>query len=50
MRLHRALVCLVLSGRGKGWAQLALGETHLCYEGSRANWETGPGQEGRLPV
>lgn len=40
----------VPSGRGQGWAPLALGETHLCSEGSGANWETGPGREGCLPV
>lgn len=40
----------VPSGRGQGRAPLALGETHLCSEGSGANWETGPGREGRLPV
>lgn len=40
----------VRSGRGQGRAPLALGETHLCSEGSGANWETGPRREGRLPV
>lgn len=40
----------VRSGRGQGRAPLTLGETHLCSEGSGANWETGPRQEGRLPV
>lgn len=49
-RLHRAPACSVLSGRGEGRARLALGETHLCGEGSRANRETGPGREGCLPV
>lgn len=40
----------VRSGRGQGRAPLALGETHLCSQGSGANWETGPGREGCLPV
>lgn len=49
-RACTAPVCSLLSGRGQGRARLALGGTHLCGEGSRANRETGPGREGCLPV
>lgn len=49
-RARTVPVCSLLSGQGQGRAQLALGATRLCGEGSRANQETGPGREGCLPV